>query len=63
MDTGTSDQLWRLISVEGDYYKLLNVYSGKYLCISGGSTADGGNAIQYQDTSGNEQQWLLTKLP
>ncbi len=44
----------------GNYYKLVNVHSGKLLDVSGGSTTDGGAIIQWTDNGGTNQQWALT---
>jgi Ricin-type beta-trefoil lectin domain-like len=41
----------------GPYYKLVNRNSGQDLDISGGSTANGGVAIQWPDNGGANQQW------
>jgi hypothetical protein len=41
----------------GPYYKLVNRNSGQDLDISGGSTANGGAAIQWPDDGGANQQW------
>ncbi len=46
--------------VSGATYKLVNRNSGKMLDVSGGSTADGGNVIQWTDNGGNNQKWIVT---
>jgi hypothetical protein len=44
-------------SGSGTYYKLINRNSGQALDISGGSTANGGSAIQWPYSGGTNQQW------
>jgi alpha-galactosidase len=44
-------------SGSGHYYKLVNRNSGLVLDISGGSTANGGQAIQWPYSGGANQQW------
>lgn len=40
-------------------FKFVNQKSGKLIDVSGGSTADGGNIIQWRDNGGNNQRWQL----
>jgi predicted alpha-1,2-mannosidase len=42
----------------GTYYKVVNRNSGQVLDITGGSTANGGAAIQWPYNGGANQQWL-----
>jgi hypothetical protein len=44
------------------WYVLVNRNSGKALDVSGVSTADGGNVVQYTDWGGANQQWQMIKL-
>lgn len=46
-------------SLTGDYYKILNRNSGKSVDVSGGSTDNGGNIIQWDYSGGNNQQWAF----
>ncbi|UUZ93418.1 RICIN domain-containing protein [Paenibacillus sp. P25] len=63
-DTGTADQLWRLVPDDGhitvDSYRVVNVKSGKVLGIYQSSAANGGNAVQWtsQNTS-TDQSWFI----
>jgi alpha-galactosidase len=41
----------------GSYYKIVNRNSGQVLDISGASTANGGQAIQWPYSGGSNQQW------
>lgn len=38
-------------------YKLVARHSGKALDVSGASTADGGDVVQWSDTGANNQHW------
>jgi galactan endo-1,6-beta-galactosidase len=40
----------------------VNRNSGKVLDVSGRSTADGGNVIQWTDNGGSNQQWSLVQV-
>ncbi len=40
-------------------YRIVNRNSGKVLDVSGGSTADGGDVIQWTNNGGTNQQWTL----
>lgn len=58
------NQQWQLIPVldahsTGDAWKIKNRNSGKLLEISGQSTSDGGQAIQWEDNGGYNQQWYF----
>jgi hypothetical protein len=41
------------------YYGIVNANSGKYLDVSGDSTADGAPIVQWQDNGRADQQWQL----
>ncbi|WP_410812647.1 glycoside hydrolase family 97 catalytic domain-containing protein [Micromonospora sp. 067-2] len=41
----------------GVWYQLTNRLSGKVLDVTGGSTADGADVVQYTDTDATNQQW------
>jgi arabinan endo-1,5-alpha-L-arabinosidase len=55
-------QKWQLVDKGSGYYQIKSVASGKCLDVSGASTADGANIIQYTCGSGYNQQFTLTKL-
>lgn len=44
----------------GVYYKIINRNSGKLLDVSGSSTADGGNVLQWGLNGGTSEQWSFT---
>lgn len=51
-------QKWQLVDVGGGYYQIRSVASGKCLDVSGRSTSDGANIIQYTcNTSSTNQQF------
>ena len=45
--------------LSGDYYYIKNVHSGKYLDVSGASSANGTNVLQWQFTGNTNQKWLV----
>lgn len=47
--------------IEDGYYTLLNCGTSTYLDIASNSTADGGNAIVYKGTGGNNQMFYIYK--
>jgi len=59
---------WNNISIDQPYgsfnsssfYKVINKNSGKGVDVSGASTADGANIIQWGYSGGNNQQWKFT---
>ena len=57
--SGTVDPLYATF-VPGTYYKILNRNSSKTLDVSGGSTSNGGNIIQWDYSGGANQQWAIT---
>lgn len=46
-------------AVSGTYYEIVNRNSGKVLDVSGASTTDGAQIIQYTANGGANQQWQL----
>lgn len=50
---------WYFEDVENGYYKLQNKNSGKYLDVSGVSTAQGANVHQWSSTNGDNQRFQL----
>lgn len=48
--------------VSGGTYKLINRSSGKALDVTGGSTANGGDVIQWTSNNGNNQKWVITNM-
>ena len=64
-DVGLADQAesdsqkWR-VRYQGDgFYKLVGKQSGKCLCVSSGSTADGAPLQQGPDDGSNAMQWRM----
>ena len=55
-------QKWTLVDMGSGYYQIKSVASGKCLDVSGRSTADGANVIQYSCGSGTNQQFSFTRL-
>ena len=53
-------QTFKFVLVETGYYEIINTNSGKALDVSGASTADNANVIQYTYSGGNNQKWSLT---
>lgn len=45
----------------GGIYKLINRNSGKALGVSGDSTQDGANVLQWTDNGKTSQRWVITK--
>ena len=56
---GTDLQKWTATYVGGGYWKFVNLASGKALEVTGYSTVEGGNIIQWNDTGGTNQQWRI----
>ncbi len=46
----------------GSKYKLVNRASGKVAEVTGKSTADGADVVQWTDNGGTNQQWTITDL-
>ncbi|RXZ70269.1 RICIN domain-containing protein [Agromyces albus] len=46
----------------GSIYKLVNAHSNKVLGISGMSTANNAQAVQWADTGTADHEWMLTRL-
>jgi len=51
-----------LFPVQAAYYKLVNKNSGKVIDVSGGSSNDGANAIQWNDSGAINQHWQFVAL-
>ncbi len=56
-DTGT-DQQWQITNVGGTY-KIVNVFSGKALEVSGASTSDGASISQWDYSGAANQRWIF----
>jgi uncharacterized protein len=60
-DTGSNDHLWALAMntglASGATYKLQNVNSSKVLGVTGMSTADGAQTVQWADTGTADHNW------
>jgi uncharacterized protein len=48
--------------VAGTFYRLINRTSGKVADVSGGSTADGGDIVQWTSNGGTNQQWSFVSV-
>jgi DUF1680 family protein len=48
--------------VPGTYYRLINRNSGKVADVSGASTADGGDIVQWTSNGGANQQWSFVSV-
>jgi hypothetical protein len=58
-DTGTSDEMWRLVDAGGGYVKIVNENSGLLLGITKASTAPGAIALQWTDNGTADHLWQL----
>ena len=58
-DTNATHQQWQFVPTTGGFYKLRARHSGKNADVSGVSTADGADVIQWADNNGNNQQWSV----
>ena len=62
-ETGGTTRWWRLVpAATSGYYRLVNVDNGLCADVSGGSTADGANVIQWAPNAGANQEWQLVDL-
>ncbi len=48
--------------VPGTYYRIINRNSGKVADVSGGSTADGGDIVQFTSNGQTNQQWSFVSV-
>ena len=53
------NRMWKIESLDDNYYKLTNKYSGKVLDVSGRSKDNGANVHQWSCGGGTNQQWKL----
>jgi hypothetical protein len=66
-DSGTPDHDWLIRATTGNgtvpatVLRLQNVNSGKVLGVSGMSTADSANIVQFSDTGTADHNWLLIR--
>ena len=62
--TGANAQQWQLVidfgTTANAYFKVVNRNSGKVLGVYGGSLANGASAVQWTDTSSQDQGWRVT---
>ncbi|WP_168123236.1 RICIN domain-containing protein [Paenibacillus sp. HB172176] len=58
-DSGQDYQRWSLVNKGNGYYSIINADSGKYMDISGESTADEAHDIQWTSTGGQNQEWNM----
>jgi hypothetical protein len=59
---GGDNQLFRIESVGGGYYRMVAQHSGKVLDVVGVSTANGARIQQYDWLGGDNQKWRLEPL-
>ena len=52
-------QLFNIERIDGDYYKITNVNSGKVLDVDGASTENGTNVFQYDWQNTDNQLWAV----
>ncbi|RAS67022.1 ricin-type beta-trefoil lectin protein [Lentzea atacamensis] len=58
-DTGTDDQRWKLVDAGGGHVNLVNVRTGLYADVDGGSKADGARVIAWPANGVANQQWQV----
>ncbi|MER7004747.1 RICIN domain-containing protein [Dactylosporangium sp. NPDC000555] len=62
-DNNGDNQGWKLVhSSTTGYYEIVNVRTGWYVDVEGGSTADGAKVIQWVGNGGSSQEWQLVGL-
>jgi len=61
-DSGAANQQWQFVSSGNGYYRLKARHSGKVADVSGHSTADGGDVIQWTDNNSANQQWSVVDV-
>jgi Ricin-type beta-trefoil lectin domain-like/Secretion system C-terminal sorting domain len=54
-------QVWRIKSVDGTFYNLVNGFSGSLVDVKGVSSADGAIIQQYGNNGGDNQKWRFDK--
>ncbi len=59
---GALNQMWRMVPLGNDLYKIVNFNSGMVLDVNGGSTADGAKIIQWPWNGGANQIWRALPL-
>ena len=60
--THDTNQVWSVTSTGAGNYTIGNQNSGLVVDISGASTVNGGQALQYANNGGNNQRWTFTSL-
>ena len=58
----SSSQKWTVTDVGGGYVRIVNVFSGKALEVTGGSTSNGALVRQNTYTGATHQKWQLTQV-
>ncbi len=58
-DAGTDNQWWKVVDAGGGYVQLVNVRTGWYADVDGGSKSDGAKVIQWQANGAANQQWQI----
>jgi Ricin-type beta-trefoil lectin domain-like/Secretion system C-terminal sorting domain/Bacterial Ig-like domain (group 2) len=54
-------QVWRIKSIDGTYYQVMNGYSGEVMDVKGDFTYDGANIQQGIKNGGDNQKWRFDK--
>lgn len=58
-DTGSDNQWWKVVDADGGHVHLVNVRTGWYADVDGGSQSDGGKVIQWPANGAANQQWQV----
>ncbi|MBO1329819.1 glycoside hydrolase N-terminal domain-containing protein [Streptomyces sp. VRA16 Mangrove soil] len=61
-DGNRDDQHWKLVEVDSEHVRLVNVHNGGCAGVDGGSTAGGAPVVYQPADSGAHQQWRLVAL-
>ncbi|GGU54515.1 glycosyl hydrolase family 95 catalytic domain-containing protein [Lentzea flava] len=61
-DTGGDHQWWKVVDAGGGYVQLVNVRTGWYADVDGGSQTDGAKVIQWPANGATNQQWQIVWL-
>lgn len=57
--TGSANQCFQITGLGDGVYRLVNVYSGKAVCIANGSTEAGANVCQWEVGDATNQKWAI----
>lgn len=61
--SATRDQIFKLVPVDDQYFKIVTSYNNKVLSVESASTARGKYLFQYSFNGGDHQLWSLEKAP